>query len=140
MRSSIIFFIFSLSFNVIAGDPAKDTPMPYDNIEGDFIIEYPDGTPALKGSMKNGKFGLKKEGKWEYFYPTGILWSEEKWAYGRPYGVWVIYHPDGRIKKRDPINPPQAALRATPACMGPAIGYHSSACTGMIKSNAAKGN
>ena len=105
------------------------------DIEGAFVINYPSGLKALEGKMTDGK----KNGEWKFYYPDTkqeTLWSVERYANGRPVGTWILYHQDGRIKMKDDLNAKRndAFNRPSPACMGPSSGFHSSGCTGQIKS------
>ena len=105
------------------------------NIEGTFVINYPSGLKALEGKMTDGK----KNGEWKFYYPDTkqeTLWSVERYANGRPVGTWILYHQDGRIKMKDDLNAKRndSFNRPSPACMGPVSGFHSSGCTGQIKS------
>ena len=105
------------------------------DIEGAFVINYPSGLKALEGKMTDGK----KNGEWKFYYPDTkqeTLWSVERYANGRPVGTWILYHKDGRIKMKDDLNANgnDSFNRPSPACMGPSSGFHSSGCTGQIKS------
>jgi len=103
-------------------------------IEGDFtIMQGETGFKAITGRMEDGK----RVGEWRYYYPDSEqVWSVEIYEKtGKPKGVWMLYRKDGRIKMRDDLdkrnNDPFA--RPTPACMGPAGGYHSEGCIGNVK-------
>ena len=105
------------------------------DIEGAFVINYPSGLKALEGKMTDGK----KNGEWKFYYPDTkqeTLWSVERYANGRPVGTWILYHKDGRVKMKDDLNAKRndSFNRPSPACMGPVSGFHSSGCTGQIKS------
>ncbi len=105
------------------------------DIEGAFVINYPSGLKALEGKMTDGK----KNGEWKFYYPDTkqeALWSVERYANGRPVGTWILYHKDGRVKMKDDLNAKRndSFNRPSPACMGPSSGFHSSGCTGQIKS------
>jgi antitoxin component YwqK of YwqJK toxin-antitoxin module len=129
----LIFMVGLLSFNLTAKvNPVTEYIESLD-IEGDFIINNPIGFKVLEGTITDGF----KDGEWRYYYPDSEqLWSIERYAKGKPVGVWTLYHKDGRIKLRDDLNDMKnnSFSRPSPACMGPASGFHSSACTGQIKS------
>ena len=135
----IILMISLLSFNLYGAissgqDPVAEYIESLD-IEGAFVINYPSGLKALEGKMTDGK----KNGEWKFYYPDTkqeTLWSVERYANGRPVGTWILYHQDGRIKMKDDLNAKRndAFNRPSPACMGPSSGFHSSGCTGQIKS------
>ena len=105
------------------------------DIEGTFVINYPTGLKALEGTMTDGK----KDGEWKFYYPDTkqeTLWGVERYANGRPVGTWILYRKDGRVKMKDDLNAKRndSFNRPSPACMGPASGFHSSGCTGQVKS------
>jgi len=143
MKILIIMVVSLLSYNAYS---IRATQSPVTNfieqqgIEGDFIImQGKSEFKALVGRMEDGK----REGEWTYYFPNSDqIWSIENYANGMPVGVWILYREDGRIKMRDDLNKKRndSFNRPTPACMGPAKGYHSEACIGQIKNNRSLSN
>ncbi|WP_299665577.1 toxin-antitoxin system YwqK family antitoxin [uncultured Polaribacter sp.] len=54
---------------------------------------------TLKGKIKTeGVLDKRKRvGNWKYFYPNGILMSEENYKNGTLHGTQLVYYPDGQI-------------------------------------------
>jgi len=142
MKKIILISALLFSFNTYGAKPTQSPVTEFIEqygIEGKFtIIQGKTKFKALVGEMENGK----RVGEWTYYYPQSEqIWSVERYAKGEPVGVWLLYHPDGRIKMRDDLNDMNDSYnRPTPRCMGMAKGFHSTACTGAIKGNAARGN
>ena len=139
----IIILMSLLSFNAYGIKATRSPVTDYieqNGIEGSFtIMQGKTNYKALTGRMENGN----RDGEWIYYYlQSDQIWSIERYAKGNPVGVWVLYHPDGRIKMRDDLNKKRsdAFARPSPACMGAAKGYHSESCIGNIKNNRALSN
>jgi antitoxin component YwqK of YwqJK toxin-antitoxin module len=58
---------------------------------GEFIINYLDGTKAVDGNIINNK----NEGKWSYYYLTGELESEGYFKNDIASDEWTWYYPNG---------------------------------------------
>lgn len=58
---------------------------------GEFIIYNLSGNKYIHGYMKNNM----NDGKWEYFYPDGIIESEGVFISDKPEGRWTFYYPNG---------------------------------------------
>ena len=143
IKETLIVLMSLISFEVYGAKPTQSPVTEFIEqygIEGSFTVmqgktEY----KALVGTMKNGK----RVGEWTYYYPqSDQIWSVERYATnGEPSGVWILYYADGRVKLRDDLRDMNDSYnRPSPKCMGMASGFHSTACTGQIKGNAARGN
>ncbi len=55
---------------------------------------YVDGKLKMKGALENGK----RKGRWEYYYPSGNLWSECEYKNGIRHGETVVYY-ENSIKR-----------------------------------------
>ena len=143
MKILVLIIMSLLSFNAYGArgtqSPVTDFIEQY-GIEGNFtIMQGKTEFKALEGRMVDGK----RDGEWTYYFPqSNQIWSVERYANGRPVGVWILYREDGRIKTRDDLNKKRndSFSRPSPKCMGMAKGFHSTACTGQIKSQASRGN
>ena len=56
---------------------------------------------TLKGKIKTtGVLNKRKRvGHWKYFYPNGILMSEENYTNGALHGEQFVYYPNGKVTK-----------------------------------------
>ncbi len=52
---------------------------------------YQDGKVKMKGGLKNNK----RHGKWEYYYPSGNMWSICYYNEGAKQGETVVYYENG---------------------------------------------
>lgn len=52
---------------------------------------YQDGKVKMKGSLKNNK----RHGKWEYYYPSGNMWSICHYNEGAKHGETIVYYENG---------------------------------------------
>lgn len=63
-------------------------------LEGDYIMNYQDGTVYQKETYKNGYY----HGLQEAFYPDGTIYSEKNFEHGIQQGSQKYYYPNGKLK------------------------------------------
>lgn len=56
---------------------------------------YNAGQPEMKGEAS--KAG-KRNGKWDYWYENGQLWSTCEYQEGRKHGKSAVYYPNGQVR------------------------------------------
>lgn len=62
--------------------------------EGMNVDHYSNGKEKMKGLIKNGK----REGLWQAWYETGILWSEAEYHEGVNHGFSKTYFENGKVR------------------------------------------
>jgi antitoxin component YwqK of YwqJK toxin-antitoxin module len=66
---------------------------PDSNYTGDFFEKYNNGIIKVRGYFRFGK----KSGKWMYFFPNGLMWSEAFFDNDKMHGESNVYHPNGKL-------------------------------------------
>ena len=66
---------------------------PNEDYSGDFFQKYDNGVIKVRGSFRFGK----KHGKWLYFRPNGLLWSEAFFDNEQHHGESSVYHENGKL-------------------------------------------